>query len=129
MTRAVFGVAVLAVLTAARPIGAADRAASVDRYSEPELLRNWALARCLSRAFPGSPLEHDAAAAAGGYLEYGKVGADAYAQTETLVGDFLARTYQSQSGEALQTMKCIDLFHSPELGRLVRRYAGQRNRK
>lgn len=95
-------------------------------YSQAELLRNYALARCLSQAFPGSPLTPDAAASAAGYLERGSVSADAYEGIAKLADEFLARKYSSLSGQPLQTMKCIDLFHSPELDRLVRRFAPKR---
>jgi Type VI secretion system (T6SS), amidase immunity protein len=123
------GFAVLLLSLATGPTGVGDTAASVDRYSEADLLRNWALARCLSRAFPGSPLEGDAAAATGGYLERGAVEAEAYAELAKLADQFLSRTYASQSGQPLQTMKCIDLFHSAEVDRVVKRYTKKRGRK
>ena len=98
----------------------------VRKSSQAELLRDYALARCLSQAFPGSPLAPDANASAAGYLERGRVSADAYAEVVKLADEFLARKYPSLSGQALQTMKCIDLFHSSELDRVVGRYAPKR---
>jgi hypothetical protein len=123
------GLSVLAVSLAVGPTGAGDTAPPGVRYSDAELLRNWALARCLSKAFPGSPLEPDAAAAGAGYVEWGSVEADAYTEIATLADRFLSRTYGSQSGQPLQTMKCIDLFHSAELDRIVKRYAKKGRRK
>jgi hypothetical protein len=123
------GLGVLAVSLALGPTGVGDTALPVERYSDAELLRNWTLARCLSKAFPGSPLEPDAAAAGAGYLERGSVEADAYTESARLADRFLSRTYASQSGQPLQTMKCIDLFHSSELDRIVKRYAKKGRRK
>jgi Type VI secretion system (T6SS), amidase immunity protein len=123
------GLGVLLISLALGSPGIGDTVLPVERYSDAELLRNWALARCLSKAFPGSPLEPDAAAAGAGYLERGSVEADAYTESATLVDRFLSRTYASQSGQPLQTMKCIDLFHSAELDRIVKRYAKKGRRK
>jgi Type VI secretion system (T6SS), amidase immunity protein len=102
-----------------------DRTA-VRKYSQADLLRNYAIARCFSEAFPGSPVATDASASAAGYLERGSVSADAYAEIAKLSQKFLARKYPSLSGEPLQTMKCIDLFYSSDLDRVVRRYAPKR---
>jgi Type VI secretion system (T6SS), amidase immunity protein len=121
MRRGRVGFFVLLLSLATGQVVASDSAAPV-RYSETDLLKNWALARCLSRAFPGSPLEPDAAAAAAGYLERGSVDAAAYEEIVKLADQFLRRTYSSQFGQPLQTMKCIDLFHSPELDRVAKRH-------
>ncbi len=96
------------------------------KYSQADLLRNYALARCLSQAFPGSPLDPDASASAAGYLERGSVSADAYAEIAKLADEFLVHKYLSLSGQPLQTMKCIDLFHSSDLDRIVRRFSPKR---
>jgi|HubBroStandDraft_6_1064221.scaffolds.fasta_scaffold84896_2 hypothetical protein len=123
------GLGVLVISLVVGPIGVGDTALPVERYSDAELLQNWTLARCLSRAFPGSPLEPDAAAAGAGYLERGSVEADAYTESARLADRFLSRTYASQSGQPLQTMKCIDLLHSAELDSIVKRYAKKIRRK
>jgi hypothetical protein len=39
-------------------------------YSPPELLKNWALSRCLSKAHGSEEAENDASASAGAYLEF-----------------------------------------------------------
>jgi len=95
------------------------------RYSQADLLKNYAIARCLSQAFPGSPLAPDASASAAGYLERGSVNADAYVEIAKLADTFLSRKYPSMSGQPLQTMKCIDLFHSTDLDRIVRRFTAK----
>jgi hypothetical protein len=90
------------------------------------LLKNYAMASCLGRAFPGSALVPDANASAAGYIEHGSVSADAYVEIVKLADIFLARKYASISGQPLQTMKCIDLFHSEDLNRVVKRFTAKR---
>ena len=132
-TSFVLGVVVMRAWIAATvfALPLATAPADVDRsggrkYSQADLLRNYALARCLSRAFPDSQLAPDASATAAGYLERGSVSADAYAEIAKLAEEFLARKYSSLSGQPLQTMKCIDLFHSSDVDRVVRRFAPRR---
>jgi len=67
----------------------------------------------------------DSLAAAGAYSELGSLPFEAYEAAETLAKQFLAKKYNSISGEQLTLMKCIDFFHSKELDRLVRRYYGK----
>lgn len=122
--RALIAVIALVVSVATAPAGGDGPV--VRKYSQADLLRNYALARCLSQAFPGSPLAPDASASAAGYLERGSVSADAYGEIAKLADEFLAHKYPSLSGQALQTMKCIDLFHSSDLDRVVRRFAPKR---
>lgn len=91
-------------------------------YSQPELLRNWALARCLAKANPDSPAGEDANRAAGAYLEFGTAGIETYEKLDAMVDAWLKREYAgSVRGASYSTMKCIDLYHSRELGRFVRR--------
>jgi hypothetical protein len=116
----------IALLLARAAVPADSSKADVAKYSQVELLRNYAMARCLSQAFPGSALEPDATASAAGYLERGSVSADAYVEIAKLADSFLARKYPSQSGQPLQTMKCIDLFQSKDLSLLAKRFVAKR---
>lgn len=90
-------------------------------YTPVEYLKNYALASCLADGYKSA----DAVAAANGYLELGSLDIDAYNAAAALGRQFLAREYASRSGEKLTLMKCIDLFHSPELEALVGRYEKQ----
>lgn len=95
--------------------------ASVRRdYSPAEYLKNYALAACIADAYRST----DAVAAANGYKELGSLDIEAYNAAATLGRRFLARDYPAKSGERLDLMKCVDLFHSPELDALVRQYGG-----
>jgi Type VI secretion system (T6SS), amidase immunity protein len=119
-------VATMALLLARAAVPPDSSKPEVPKYSQVELLRNYAMARCLSQAFPGSALEPDATASAAGYLERGSVNADAYIEIAKLADTFLARKYPSQSAQPLQTMKCIDLFQSKDLNLVVKRFAAKR---
>ena len=88
-------------------------------YSKRQLYKNWALSTCLAKGLPSK----DAEATSGGYLEFADAPAEAYQAGSVLIDQFLAKPYESQSGEDLATMKCIDLFHSKELDSLARKYA------
>jgi len=89
------------------------------RYSQRELLANWALSRCLAAAYPSLAAKEDAEVSASGYLEFGKAPIEAYEKIEALVKKALAEKYESSLKSDLNTMKCIDLYHSAELRRSI----------
>ena len=107
------------------PLSLPAQTAKAVTYAPPEQLRNYALSVCLANAFPHSPSGADASAAAAGYLELGSAPLEAYPAIVHLAQAFLARTYTGQSGSPLQTMKCIDFYHSPGLRLMVHRYAAK----
>lgn len=91
-------------------------------YSPAEYLKNFALSICLADGFTPEEVHKDSLAAAGGYSQLGSLPLEAYAEAETLARQFLAKTYESPSGDKLTLMKCIDLFHSKELDRITTKY-------
>ena len=93
-------------------------------YSNPTLLRNWVLSRCLAKAYPSPVAKEDAEATASAYLEFGNAPIEAYEEGERLVGQYLLRHYKGVGKGQFNTMKCIDLFHGKEVTELVRKYAG-----
>lgn len=102
-------------------------------YSQQDLLKNWALSTCFAQTTHDEQTIKDAHAAAGGYLEFGHQGVAAYEALGELVKQFLGLTYVAKpepgmEPPALNTMKCIDLFHSKELDRLTRRLVGSKPR-
>jgi hypothetical protein len=90
-------------------------------YSQRTLLKNWALSVCLAKVSKDEWHREDANASAGAYLEFGRQPIEAYEELRDLASKYAARTYSSSnSAEAeLNTMKCIDLFHSEELNALA----------
>lgn len=93
--------------------------AAAPDYDEPTMLRNWAMARCVMRAYEDGPMRKDAGASAAGYLEFGSSAFEVYEAIDALVIAQLNKTYPSKSGEKMQMMKCLDLMHGKALERLI----------
>lgn len=93
------------------------------RYSEEVTFKNWVLAQCTYFGTKGDAKEA-AAAATQAYLEQGDLEADMYLHVTPLIHSFLARRYVHIYSADLVFMKCIDLFHSPELTKF---YADHKN--
>ena len=91
-------------------------------YSPIQYLKNFALGTCISDGYKSNEVVKDSSAAAGGYLELGRLPFEAYEEAALLGKKFLEKEYPSKSGEKLTLMKCIDLFHSSELDQLARKY-------
>ena len=92
-------------------------------YSPIQYLKNFALSTCIADGYKSDEVVKDSSAAAGGYLELGSFPFDAYEEAALLDKKFLAKDYQSISGEQLTLMKCIDFFHSKELDQLAKKYS------
>ncbi|HEY6877128.1 MAG TPA: T6SS amidase immunity protein Tai4 family protein [Polyangiales bacterium] len=86
------------------------------RYSEEVTFKNWVLAQCIFFGTKGAA-KKAAAAATQEYLEQGNLEADVYLKVTPLIHSFLARKYVHIYSADLVFMKCIDLFHSPELAK------------
>lgn len=98
----------------------------ITTYSQKTLLKNWALSVCFAQITNDEKAVSDASATASAYLEFGKQDLDAYDELRSLVKKYVNLEYSAkpdigQTPPALNTMKCIDLFHSHELDRLTRR--------
>jgi hypothetical protein len=114
------------LLVLAQPVAARGAGARASKYSQATLLKNWALCRCLAKAYgPGAPAD-DAEKSAAGYLEFGKAPIEAYEEATKLVEKYSGLSYGGSVKSDYDTMKCIDLFHSKELDELAKRYAGKR---
>lgn len=92
-------------------------------YSPTESLKNFALSTCIAAGYRSDEVVKDSLAAAGGYLEFGRLAFEAYEEAAALGRKFLQKEYQSKSGEKLVLMKCIDFFHSRELEQLAKKYS------
>jgi hypothetical protein len=92
-------------------------------YSPVQYLKNFALSTCIADGYKSEEVIKDSTAAAGGYLELGRLPFEAYEEAASLGKKFLAKDYQSISGGQLTLMKCVDFFHSKELDRLAKRYS------
>jgi hypothetical protein len=114
-TIATLGVILLSLTQPATPQDEASH------YSQKTLLKNWALSRCLWQVYADGKAKEDANATASAYLEIGHQPIEAYDALSALVTQYANRKYASSVGSDLNTMKCIDLFHSKELDTLMSR--------
>lgn len=90
-----------------------------EHYSQEMLLKNWALSRCLAKTYDNEKVRDDANATASAYLEYGKQSIETYNQLDELVDKYVNLAYGGSVKSDFNTMKCIDLYHSKELQKMV----------
>lgn len=91
-------------------------------YTPTEYLKNYALSACIADGFKSKEVVYDSAAAARAYVEFGDFPLEAYTEAAVLGKKFLTRKYNSQTGEKLILMKCIDFYHSKELDQIAKKY-------
>jgi hypothetical protein len=103
----------------AAPSNGQELRSPTERYSQKNLLKNWALAVCLAEIAHDVRDRADASAAASAYLEFGKQPLEAYDALRNLAKKFARLDYQGSIDSEFNTMKCIDLFHSSELDKLA----------
>jgi len=90
-----------------------------DKYSQKELMKNWALSSCFYAIAKDLKTKEDASDTASAYAEFGHSQLQAYQELEKLVNKFVAKKYGGSIPSEFNTMKCIDLYHSKELDQLV----------
>lgn len=88
--------------------------------------KDMALAYCIAKAYSVDPhANKDATATAGGLDQWSNYDAENSATAiPELVKSYLSRHYASIQGEhvKLDLMKCIDMYHSKDLEKLVKKY-------
>ncbi|MET3134041.1 hypothetical protein AAKU55_004335 [Oxalobacteraceae bacterium GrIS 1.11] len=90
-----------------------------ESYSQRNLLKNWALSACLAINAKDAATKADASATASAYMEFGRQRIEAYDELRKLAEKYATLSYSGSIPSEFNTMKCIDLFHSGELDRLV----------
>jgi hypothetical protein len=96
------------------------------RYSQKDMLKNWALSRCLASVYADPAVKSDANATAAAYLEFGHQPMAAYEALDALVDSYAKRKLSGSVPSHFNTMKCIDLYNSKELDVLAGKWAGKR---
>lgn len=96
------------------------------QYSQKQLLKNWALSRCLGEISDNEAVAADANRSAAGYFEFSSVPVEGFEKLSALVGKYAGARYRGSVEGSFHTMQCIDLFHSAELERLVTRVVPKR---
>ena len=131
MNRILCALMLTVAVTAAAKDAPASRTAAAQR-SYLQNFKDMALSSCIAKAYASSPdTARDAAASAGGFNEWTRYDAEnATGKIPALIADYLARPYASFQGPSvrLDLMKCIDMYHGPELAALARRYVAPSGR-
>ncbi len=93
--------------------------ALTEKYSQSELLRNWALSHCLSLVYKNDAVQDDARATASAYLEYGQQPVEIYREIDAIARKYASLKYDGSIASDFSTMKCIDFIHGNELDELI----------
>lgn len=89
------------------------------RVSDPDLLRGYAISRCLAAAYKGESMELDANRSAEAYREAGHEGrAWVYSELDRLSRDAAAEVPAGQSIGRLTVMRCMELYESSDVRRV-----------
>ena len=91
------------------------------RYTEEQLLRNYALTACLGDGF--ASVKPEAAYAEHHYLQMMRYPIEAYQAANELGLVYLEKKYSKVRGKKLTIMKCIDLSNSKELDAIIKKYS------
>ncbi|MET3216987.1 UNVERIFIED_ORG: hypothetical protein ABIC48_004765 [Burkholderia territorii] len=122
----IFRVVCAVALCSALSAEAADSVMAV-RRTNAENYKDRALAACLSLAYRGSPAGEDADITKSAFLEWTYYDEDkGNRAVEQLAERYLRRDYgnpvEGYAGAKFALLKCLDLYHGPELDEQVRRY-------
>jgi hypothetical protein len=112
----------LIALMVSQPLAAQPANSGTSRSDQKILMKNWALSICFARIAQDAQTKKDAGATARAYLENSQQGVEAFEQIGKLVDKYVKLQYGGSDKADYNTMKCIDLFHSKELDRLVSTY-------
>lgn len=95
--------------------------ATPDTTDRPPLNEvKYAVAYCLSQAYPNSEFSEDAAYISGAYLQKGDYGIDMYEDIRDFVDNYRKEPLLSKRDQNLNIMQCIDLYESGPLKSLLR---------
>ncbi len=88
---------------------------------EVDIFRDWVRARCIAVAAGDTVFGKDATASAGAHVERGSLPAEAYEAGEKAIAAALAKPLTGSVDVRFDTLKCLDLAASRDIGRLARR--------
>lgn len=102
----------------------------IESYSQRELLKNWTLSICFATITKDASTKKDAGTTASGYAEFGGLSVEERDDLLVLIQKYIARKYSGHETKSeFNTMKCIDLFYSTELDRLIDKFLKERDRQ
>jgi len=98
---------------------AEEQYSPTQRFSQTELLKNWALTPCLANIMTDEKDKKDALKSASAYFEFSRLPVEDFVQLRELALDYAGRKYGGSIPGDFNTMKCVDLFYSDDLNNLV----------
>jgi len=120
----------LLFFSSAHVFAGADQIDAIHR-TNADNFKDRALAACMSVAYKGSPAGDDASISTSAFIEWTYYDDKADVAVDKLIEKYLGRDYsnpvEGYAGARFNTLKCLDLYHSRELGDLVRRYVPHPN--
>lgn len=87
--------------------------------TERRLAKDWALSICVGAIAGPGRLRVDTNNTASALMEKGSLGVESYHRLMALADRFVARHYSGSIPGTFNMLKCIDMYHSAELDRLV----------
>ncbi|MDR0564916.1 MAG: type VI secretion system amidase immunity protein Tai4 [Azoarcus sp.] len=90
-------------------------------YSQRNITKNYALFSCLFTILKDEEMRSDAASCSSANLQMGVLEFEDYPILDKFSESFIKKKYGGRNPSKFNTMKCIDLYYSPELERLVTR--------
>lgn len=105
----------LLAIKMATPACANDSPATVPRE---QAIRDYALARCISRSYRNEETTKDAQEVAAAYLQF-NVNVREAEKIYDLISELLKLSYASQSGGELRLMRCIDFMNSKQIDAVI----------
>jgi hypothetical protein len=121
MTKTIFG------LVAALLVAVPANHANLERpASESDLLRAFAFARCIEKAYQKTPFGEDAQRVANAYFELGKINkAEAYDRIAKVAESLDASKPTVRGGHSFAIMACLEFYESAKLKQLTQKSAGR----
>jgi hypothetical protein len=116
--------AIMSLCSAAAQAGT-DQVMAVTRNNATNF-KDRALAYCVAQAYKDSPAGQDATKTGAVFLDFTYYSLDANPEIDALIGKYLRRDYstpfEGYADAKFALLKCIDMYHGPELNQLVRKY-------
>ena len=88
-------------------------------YSIKDMLKNWALSRCIGAITKDKATRDDAYATAGAYFEFAVYPLETFHELDGVVNKYVLKKYSGLMPSEFNTMKCIDMYHGKELESVV----------
>jgi hypothetical protein len=95
----------------------ADR--SPDTYSNKEILKNWTLIMCMKQLVNDPKDQENLSNLADSYFKFIQAPKEGFEKLRQMVSKYIALKYQNSIPGDFNIHKCVNLYHSKELERIV----------